>query len=358
MRHLINFTQDGDFSHLPGFRMFYKGGKVPQDRSVEAKMADINAAERQRQEQQTRISQEMSSLNTDINAPVTTQEAAARQAMLQQQQRDRETRDRFTAARDSAVSGARNLATTELTRRGLDPGRYGGALNNEIDRINSTIPDLDSNPGNYFDPSFVDRVLTGEQTAARDRNTRSVQTAFAPGFERNAVGDTADDAFLDSILEQQYGDTRTTLERARSRGDLNDSGFNAAMRDLDTERGTGRTTLTGIGDTVLGRYRDELTGIGNRAANAASGWNLGSPDFSTDPYTTEFNTARSRQQGSLEGDIRGAVGNTQLFDVGKLLGRGAQVQGATSGEPMDFVQSALNKNKNKTDRGVGSTGVF
>lgn len=335
-------------------------GKAPnvRDNSLQVEQMRIADAQRQREQAEALRTSEFAALTQDPNAAVTSQEAIARQQTLQRQQQEREARDRYTGAREGAINTARSTATNELTRRGLDPSRYGGSLNAEIDRIAGSIPDLDPNPGNYFDPAFVGRVLGGEETAARDRNTRSVRDQFGTGFERNAVTDTADDAFLDSILDQQFGEARGTLDRARARGDLNDVGYNAATSELDRGRTTGRTTLSGIGDTVLGRYRDELAGIGTNASNAASGWNLGDADFSVNPFTDQFNQARTRQQGSLEGDVRGAVGSTQLFNVGDILSRGAKVQGPTSGDPNDFVSSVLNRRRSNTDRGVGSGGVF
>lgn len=358
MRSLINFTQDGGFAHLPGYQMFYKG-KTPRDNSVQLEQMRIAEAERQRQLADQTQSRELEALASDPNSPVTSQAALARQQQLLQERKDKEARDRFTSARDTALAGARGTASSELQRRNLDASRYMPGLETEITRLAGTIPDLDQNPGSFFDPSFVDRVLNNEQTAARDRNNRNVRSAFAPGFERTAVGDTSDDAILDSILEGQYSDARGTIDRARSRGDLNDQGYNAALGELDTARGTGRTTLTGIGDTVLGRYRDELTGIANRANTAASGWSLGDTDFDVNPFTTDLSSTRTRQQGSLEGDVRGAVGGTQLFDIGSILSKGAKVGGPTSGaEPNDFVQSVLNRRRNTTDRGVGSSGVF
>lgn len=242
MRSLINFT--GDYVAIKGM-CFGGGRKVPQDRSVEAEQMRISAAERERQQQQDLINRDMQSLAENPNAGVTTQQAIARQQQLQQQARETEARNRFNTARDTAIAGARGTASTELTRRRLDPSRYGGLLNQEVDRIATTIPDLAENPGTFFDPSFVDRVLNNEQTATRDRNTRTVRGQFGEGFERNAVGDTSDDAILDSILGEQYGTARSTIDRARERGDLNDVGYTSALGSLDKAKDTGRTTLTG-----------------------------------------------------------------------------------------------------------------
>lgn len=345
-----------EFGRLP---MRGGGGKAPKDNSMQLQQNQIAAAERERQERQAQIDREMAALGQNPNAPVTTQEAAAYQARLEQERKDREARERFNTQRDTAVSGARSTVSSELNKRGLDANKYGGSLNAEIDRIMAGIPDLDPNPTSYFDPSFVDRVLTSEETAARDRYGRDVKSNFKSGFEKEAVVDTADDAFLDAIYNQQYGDARSTIERARARGDLNDVGMNAAFGELSNAGTSAKTTLTGIGDTVLGRYRDDLSNIANRASNEASGWQLGESDFSIDPYLSDFSNTRTKQQGSLEGDVRGAASGTQLFDIGKLLDRGAKIQGPSSGDPNDFVASVLgSRRKNTTDRGVGSTGVF
>jgi hypothetical protein len=186
-----------------------------------------------------------------------------------------------------------------------------------------------------------------------------VNSTFTPGFDTSLLEDTADDGILNSILGSQRTNAETQLDFNRKRGLLNDSGYNEALNDLNRQGSAGMATLTGIGDSVLGKGRQQLNNIKGEAGTAASGYTLGMPEFSVDPYYSRANEKANTLKGSLEGDIRSALGGTNLFDVASAIGKGGTAQGPINLTTADTTPGVpyLQK-KTQAGRGLGSTGVF
>ena len=105
--------------------------------------------------------------------------------------------------------------------------------------------------------------------------------------------------------------------------------YNRALRDLDRSKATANTDLQNIGRGVL----EDITGdIGTRrqgALDSAANWDFGT---TYDP-TGEANRIRSyadERKAGLEGELRGAVGGREFFDVNSLLGKAAAKVGNQS----------------------------
>lgn len=257
----------------------------------------------------------------------------------------------------AAVSGAPAKASAYLSRRGLpdDPN----TMQQIIDTIKNKIPDLDKNPAQYFDDTAFATGIGTYENEARQKYGNVVSNTFKPGFERTLLPDASIDPYVASILNMQQGTAQQQLDFNRKRGLLNDTGYSAAQSELNNQAGAGRSTLSDIANSVLGKQRQGLNDIRGAAGDAASSYNYGAdaPDISG--LYTQATDLASRDLSNLEGSIRGAVGNTNFFDIPTALQKGGTMQGpinlttnTASGAP------AFDPNKKNTARGLGGGSIF
>lgn len=305
------------------------GGQAPADNSVQLQQNEFARQDRLRAEEEQRRAQE-----------------------------EADRRQRFTAGLDAAMTGARGSANQYITNRGLDPTEFMPDIESALATTRSSIPDLAENPGSYFSPDFAATVLGNVEQGRRAQYGRAVGEYFTPSYANTAFADTADDAILSAILGDQYGQAQASVERARARGTLTPEGYNASLKRLDTSRDAGNATLQQLGGTVLSRNRDTLSAIGDEARTGAAGYTLGTT-FDPTSYTGRAESTKADLTGRLEGDVRNAVGGTQLFDIGDIINFGAREQGAVNAPGTPLAEVLAQREQARTSRrGVGSTGSF
>lgn len=287
------------------------------------------------------------------------QQAQADRENLRQEQLKQEQRNQFKTNLETAVSGARNTGRDYFASRGLAPDDYSSLIDSIINDTRLKVPDLDASPGSYFTTDAFASGISNAEAVKRANLTGKVNSTFAPGFERNLITDTADDSILDSILGTQRSQAEQQIDFNRKRGLLNDAGYNAVMNELGGQSNAARSTLTGIGDSILGKKRQDLLNIRGDAGNAASSYSLGMPEPDVNAYYKQAQDKATSGLGDLEGSIRSALGSTNLFDVPTLLQKGGTAQG-----PINVTTANANTalpfdpKKSSTKRGLGSTGVF
>jgi hypothetical protein len=130
------------------------------------------------------------------------------------------------------------------------------------------------------------------------------------------------------------------LQSARDRGQATSTVYDRALRELETGRSTANTELQGIGRGVLEDIVGDINTRRQGSLDTAAGWDFGS---TYDP-TQEAERIRSYagERGSqLEGDIRGAVGGKEFFDINSLLGKAKARVGTSSSPGADTGSTAL-----------------
>lgn len=283
--------------------------------------------------------------------------AAAREVQAQQEAQER-------AAFGETLLGNRANAYgnigREFEQRGLEPGGYD-------DRINAAL-DL-AQQGMTFDTgrnTFDSTIGSSLVDDLRNETIRGFQgdiNEFAPeGFARDAFGTTSDDAIIDSILAEQFGEASDTILRARDRGTLNDQGFRYAMDNLGTQNIAANSRLQDTGGGILSSYQDQLRDIAGNARTGAGGYDFGDT-FSPDTYREQLDTTRGELGGRLEGDIRNAIGGEQFFNTADLIQKGGVGQGAQNtglGAQSGSLLAAFGDRKNREEqqRGLGTQGSF
>lgn len=306
------------------------GYKAPPDNSVQVQREQQQYEDRRRQEQE------------------------AKDAAKEAQQRTT-----FTSARDAAATAAQNRATRLLRSRGLNPDDYTDVITQSIADQRALVPDLDPNPAGYFTADFVDDVLSGEQNNRRTQYTNQVNTLFPTNGDYNIFGDTADDDIITRILGEQRDGARRSVDTARQRGNLNQTGYDAALAELDKMYSGGLSQAQSLGGGVLSGYRTQLNSVAEEARNAAGNYTLGGT-FDPTSYQQRYNRTADDLRGRLEGDVTSAVSGQNFFDLGDIITRGGNTQGATNPRTALTDVLAERERVRNTNRGVGtdSAGIF
>lgn len=282
----------------------------------------------------------------------------ANRAAERQRQEEETTRRRseFTTARNAAETSYRTRATQRLAERGLDPTQYNFLIDNAITSGRNATPDLANNPAQYFTDALLDNAVSRAESDRRANYTQQTNRAFVPNFERSLFQDTADDPFIDAILGNQRGEAVRSLDLARSRGSLDQVGYDAALARLGEMERAGRSTANNLGGAVIQGYRGRVRDIGNRAREAAGGYSLGS-DFNLGGYQSELSDLTGNLRNSLEGDINAALAGQQFFDLGDILTRGGSAQGPVNPASLPAFMQERERVRN-AERGVGGGGTF
>lgn len=335
------------------------GGGAPVDNSVRTQeLANENAAAQRawdaeqaaltRQAQQ-QAAAEQRQYETSLRAEQLAREQAQEQQRL----------ERYTSGLTTAQQNAQQRGSTLLQQRGLEGDEYNNIIQQAILGASQSVPYLADNPGAYFADSIFDQALNQYQSGQRDQYTRGVDQFFRPGFDSVAFADTADDTILADILNSQRGDATRAIEMARSRGNLDSTGYNAAMSELDRMFNAGMSTAQTLGGGVLSNYRQQLKDIGGEARSAASGYTLGG-NFDLGDYTNRYESTLGDLQGRLAGDITSALSGQNFFDLGDILTRGGNAQGPIN--PRTTLPSLLAERERVRDsergQNTGSAGTF
>jgi hypothetical protein len=309
------------------------GPKAPPDNSLELERMRIAEENRRRAEEEERRQRELE-----------------------------EKRIRFNEALTAAEQAARDRAIQTLTSRGLNVDEFSPLLDIEIAARKAGIPELDANPGAYLPADLVDLVLTREEANRRSNYINQLKSTFTPSYEYSAFADDLDDPILEAILNDQYNEAATALQRARARGTLNDDGYNRGMSELGNMRQAGMSQAQALGGSVLSRNRSELSKIKDDAFAGASGYTLGS-QFDPSFYTERAASRRDDLLGSLDADVRAALQGQQFFDIGEIIGSAGRAQGAINpggeGGGNALAEVIAQRAKDRTaQRGLGGTGAF
>jgi len=264
----------------------------------------------------------------------------------------------FDRNRQLGLSQAQNYARQAIQQRGLSEADYLPLLQQEIDRINGSIPNLAGNPQGYFDPNLANNFLNGIQQGKRSQYGNQVQSTFGGNYANQAIGDTELDNTINELLNQQSSIVTDALDRGLKRGQLNQRGFDAGQQALGTSKTLTSAKLNQTENDVLNGYRSRLSGVADKAAASASGYQLGG-NFNLGDYTAQADSVINDFKTNGSGQFLNAVGKDPLFDLSSILGKSGQAQGAVNLNNLDVLDAVNNKIKTQgASRGIGSQGSF
>lgn len=286
-----------------------------------------------------------------------------RMAQQAQYEQDLANEERERGQFNEDLGGARVRTRSSIddlfNQRGLDVGEYDDRIRAALDREQAGItfgmtPTFGSDIGSNLINDLRNEQIRGYKNAINE---------YAPeGFETNAFAGTADDAIIDAILAEQFGEASDSILRARDRGTLNDQGFRYAMDNLNTQKTAAGSRLQDTGGGILEGYRTQLGDIAGNARTGAGNFDFGDT-FDPTHYGNLISTRQGELSGRLEGDIRNAIGGEQFFNTADLIQKGGIGQGAQNtglGGQSGSLLAAIGNRKQEEEqqRGLGTTGSF
>jgi hypothetical protein len=268
------------------------------------------------------------------------------------------TNDRAAAA--NAWAGAETNARDRIYRAFADQGgdarNYMDVIDSAITGARGGISDTELNPGQYLNDTFVNDIVSGRLNAARTKNTQAVDNTYAPNWANDAFADTADDSIISSILGTQRGEAVAALDSARKRGNLDSTGYSAALAKLDQQQAAGNATAQQLGGNVLQGYRSGLSDLISGARTAAGQSNFG--NFNMDSYNNNISNKLNSYNNSLAGDVTAALQGQEFFDIGSILNAGGTAQGGVNAAPNSVAIQEERDRQRQATRGLGGSGVF
>src|SRR3981189_2037086 len=101
----------------------------------------------------------------------------------------------LAALRTTSGANARNATSDYFQSVGLDPTKYGGDIDSQIQKIMSAIAPTDPNPGSSFagaDQNIYNNLTKNYQT----KNQSGVDQLFSPDFQTKALPFTMDQPYV------------------------------------------------------------------------------------------------------------------------------------------------------------------
>lgn len=256
-----------------------------------------------------------------------------------------------------AKQAALNKADLHLRSLGLDPTQYIPLISAEFDKVASSAS-LQKDPYSVFSDDITTSVVNAEKARRTGQFSKEYENVFGTAADQQAAPSSLLDDAINSILTQQRGVAQQQLDRGKARGIYNDVGYNAGLSAIDTAMATGRSSLGSLGSGLINTYRGGLDEIGNKAYNAASSVGF-DPTFSLDPYISEYNDYVGRTRNNAAGDLRGALGNTNFFDLSNIRSAAGTAQGALNLRDTDVATALQERRRTQSARrGLGSQGAF
>jgi hypothetical protein len=267
----------------------------------------------------------------------------------------------WTGSKNAAYNAALQGGTQRLRSLGIESGDPYGVYDQFTGRINQANAGLQvgSDYSTAFAPTILDEILGGARTGQRNKYRTAFNAAVSPYYAEDRFGSTSDDAILASILEDQYGTASSDLTAARDRGQISDIAYNRAAKDLLTARSTANTELQNIGGGVLSGYQDAINQRRQSALDRAAEWDFGSI-YDPNQEAGRIRSYADTRGAGLEGDIRGAIGGREFFDINSIIGKAAakvgnQTTGTTpgTGALLDtFTNQQQQNNATRANEGI------
>lgn len=257
---------------------------------------------------------------------------AIRQMEMDEARRQQEVEEKKAAARKeellglrtSAQTGGRTSASDYLRQQGLDPTKYSSNIESKLNSIASGIGMDDPNPGSYY--KDVGAQVYGDiESGGRSKAMSELDALFAPSFETKRLPFTVDDPYLAGVEAEERASADEVVRRMLDRGVLTDTGYAAAMSDLDKQAAGVKSRLNEIGTGLIGTGQQSLRDVAGRGREAASTLKAGSP-FSAQEFGSEADLLASEFLANLGTGIRSRLSGP-LFATAGLANVGGAAQG-------------------------------
>lgn len=305
-------------------------------------------------------------LNAEISDRQAQEKAASDQAAAQKTQDAATAETNFQGRRSQAYNDALAAVTRNFTEQGLDPNQYMASdIQPYLQSKFNSIQDLDPNPAAAFPDATANTILNNIVSGKRTVANSALNKIFTPDYANQLIPDSTVGNNIDSILNEQFDPLSSQLVNAQKRGTLNSQGYAAALDALNKSKTSARSTVQGLGNTILATDRGDIDAITGKARTAANA--LGASDtFDPTAFSSQATSKATSDLSNFGGALRSAVGDTKFTSLQDLLNAGGSVQGALSPTPGNPLQGTPGQQGGTIPvdpladqkRGLGNQGAF
>ena len=172
----------------------------------------------------------------------------------------------------------------------------------------------------------------------------------------------ADDTFNQNYLDNFYNDTKTKLDSAKSRGLLNDAGYNSAIDLLGQRHSAATAGVNELTDSVLNKYRDDWSTLAGNIQTGIDNYSLGQRNMNLgEQWNNQYNDLYGRQQKGFENEMNNALSGYTPYDISDILANARNTQGVMNPqatEDSELLSALQEKNSKKNKVGLGNQGIF
>lgn len=233
------------------------------------------------------------------------------------------------------------------------------------------ISDYNSTPLSKYYFRHAQRNADSEYNSAVNKikknqikNAQSVLTnaskmydpTYGGGFNANFA-----DQYLNNYLNSQYNDALEQLDRAKSRGTINDVGYNRAMNDLATQLSANKSTYGAIGRDIVSGYNTGMQTNINNYQNLLDNYDLKNDyaRLNADTINKSLSDSYNNYLAGFENDFDAAMAGQTPFDVSSILGNAKVAQGVVNPQTNSLVDAISEQNSKKKQKvGLGNEGIF
>lgn len=302
-------------------------------------------------------------LNEAINERETQERAKSAADKAERETKLAEERTKFSAGLEGAQTWARDNALSYFRDRGSNPDQYAPRIDNELSRIRGMVPDLAPNPQGFFGPDVAANIYN-DILGTRQGEARDAFTPYGSSYLENTLGSGLASSAANNIVQDQFSSVGQGVETALKRGQLDQTGYAAALRAMGDKRSQALSEVSGIANNTLTTQRNALSDYINSLRGEAGSQDLEFYDnWAVDPYAQRIQQRATDAVGQFGGSVRSAVGDSKFVDLQELLNLGGTAQGPIAspvgaggggGAEPSLADQILSRQR----RGLGNTGAF
>ncbi len=244
---------------------------------------------------------------------------------------------------------------SELNLRGLSGEEFREQGTIEASRISDLVPtEFGTDVQSFFNPNtLIEDIFNTELRSLQQNNVNALTDEFGylPAVGNNIFGNAYDDSIIDSIIGKEKQTSIDFLTRALNRGQLNQEGYNAAIKDLNLQSTSAFSQAQSLGGDILMAARGDISTLLGEIESSANVSDFNS-QFSPTDAIGNVNSLIETLTSTIPGQLQSTIGDAIKFDPQQLLNVGGIKQGAIGNrqqqDPSNILSLLANNTQNKT----------
>lgn len=202
---------------------------------------------------------------------------------------------------------------------------------------------------------FTNNQKNGMQQALTNAS-KLYDPTYGGGFNTHFA-----DQYVNDFLTNKYNDALEQLDKAKSRGTINDVGYNRAINDLSSQLSANKSTYGAIGRDIISGYNTGMQTNINNYQNLLDNYDLQSDygRLNTNTINNQLSDNYNNYLAGFENDFDAAMAGQTPFDVSGILGNAKVAQGVVNPQTNSLVDAISEQNSKKKQKvGLGNEGIF